>query len=169
LTEAVPPLAVIREAVASFPDREHFRQAASALLAAGFVASDLSVLATHHPLTDVSSEAEQESVPTDLGGEIKFVGPLTAAGIVILSGGPIAAVVAALVAAGLGLAAFKEFFDNYIAAPHRDEFTEALETGVALLWVRCADPDIELAATRILEEAGGRHVHVHARSPLVGN
>jgi len=30
--------------------------------------------------------------------------------------------------------------------------------------VRCPDPDSELAATRILEEAGGRHVHVHGRS-----
>jgi hypothetical protein len=34
-----------------------------------------------------------------------------------------------------------------------------------LLWVRCPDPDSELAATRILEEAGGAHVHVHGRTP----
>ena len=32
---------VIREAVASFPDRAHFRQAVSALLAAGFRPDDL--------------------------------------------------------------------------------------------------------------------------------
>ena len=44
------PFPVIREAVASFPDREHFRRAVSALLAAGFDQTDLSVLASHQPL-----------------------------------------------------------------------------------------------------------------------
>ena len=29
--------------------------------------------------------------------------------------------------------------------------------------VRCADPEIELRALRILDEAGGRHVHIHGR------
>ena len=70
---------------------------------------------------------------------------------------------AALVGAGLGGAALKELFDDYTAAPHRDEFVAALEAGAALLWVRCADPEIELRAPRILEEAGGRHVHIHGR------
>ena len=41
---------------------------------------------------------------------------------------------------------------------------DGLKAGAALLWVRCRDPDTELAATRILDEAGGRHVHVHGRS-----
>ena len=35
---------VVREAVASFPDRAHFRRAVSALLAAGFEPTDLSVI-----------------------------------------------------------------------------------------------------------------------------
>jgi hypothetical protein len=29
--------------------------------------------------------------------------------------------------------------------------------------VRCEDPELELGATRILEECGGQHVHVHGR------
>ena len=81
-----------------------------------------------------------------------------------VSGGPIAAAIAALVGAGLGGAALKELFDDYAAAPHREEFAEALAEGAALLWVRCADPDLELRASRILEEAGGRHVHIHGHS-----
>jgi hypothetical protein len=32
-----------------------------------------------------------------------------------------------------------------------------------LLWVRCANPDLEARAVRILEESGGRHVHIHGR------
>jgi hypothetical protein len=37
-----------------------------------------------------------------------------------------------------------------------------------LLWVRCDDPDREPVATRILDEAGGRNVHVYGRTPKTG-
>ena len=153
---------VIREAVASFPDRQRFRGAVSALLAAGFEPSDLSVLASHQPLA-AADEATGELVAAGLSDEIKYIAPLTVAGIVLISGGPIAATVAALVGAGLGGAALKELFDDYTAAPHRDEFAASLAAGAALLWVRCADPELELRALRILEESGGRHVHIHGR------
>jgi hypothetical protein len=89
---------------------------------------------------------------------------LTVAGIVLVSGGPIATAAAALVGAGLGGAALKELFDDYTAPPHRQDFRAALEAGAVLLWVRCDDPDHELAATRILEQAGGRRVHIHGRT-----
>jgi hypothetical protein len=153
---------VIREGVASFPDREHFRVGVAALLAAGFEPSDLSVLASHQPLA-AADEAPGELIAAGLSDEIKYLAPLTAAGIVLISGGPIAATVAALVGAGLGGVALKELFDDYTAAPHREEFAAALSAGAALLWVRCADPEIELRALRILEESGGRHVHIHGR------
>jgi hypothetical protein len=100
-----------------------------------------------------------------LSDEIKYVAPLTVAGMIVLSGGPIALTVAALVGAGLGGAALKELFDDYTASHHSEEFEAALKAGAALLWVRCPDPDSELAATRILEGAGGAHVHVHGRAP----
>src|SRR5260370_23494781 len=48
--EATPPqFPVIREAVASFPHRAHFRPAVSALLARGFEPHHLSVLASPPP------------------------------------------------------------------------------------------------------------------------
>jgi len=151
---------VIREAVASFPDREHFRKAVKALLEGGFAASELSVLASHQPLS--ATEADSGNwLNAGLSDEVKYIGPLTIAGIILVSGGPIAATVAALVGAGLGGAALKELFDDYTAAPHREEVAAALRDGAALLWVRCADSELELRALRILEEAGGRHVHIH--------
>ena len=153
---------VIREAVASFPDREHFRQAVRALLGAGFDRADLSVLASHEPLA-AAEEKSDEFVPAALSDELKYIAPLTVAGIVLISGGPITATVAALVAAGLGGAALKELFDDWAAAPHRADFEAALKAGAALLWVRCEDPELEMRATRILEEAGGRFVHIHGR------
>jgi hypothetical protein len=167
MSESSPAFPVIREAVGSFPDREHFHQAVSALLAAGFERSDLSVLASHDSLAvaDEATGTPKGILAAGLADEIKYVAPLTVAGIIVLSGGPIAIAVAALVGAGLGGAALKELFDDYTASHHSDDFAAALGAGAALLWVRCGDPDRELAATRILEEAGGRHVHIHGRSP----
>jgi hypothetical protein len=166
MSEAARRFPVIREAVGSFPDREHFRQAVSALLAGGFARDDLSVLASHDSLAIVDEAAgtPKEVLRTGLSDEIKYIAPLTVAGIIVLSGGPIAAAVAAVVAAGLGGAALKDLFDDYTAPHHSADFEAALRAGAALLWVRCPDPDSELAATRILEGAGGAHVHVHGRS-----
>jgi hypothetical protein len=175
MAEAAASFPVVREAVASFPDRAHFHRAVSNLLAAGFATSDLSVLASHDSLTTAGepaagSDAGRRGVlPAGLSDEIKYIGPLTVAGIVVLSGGPIAVAVAALVGAGLGGAALKELFDDYTAPRHRDDFNAALQAGAALLWVRCDGPDRELAATRILEEAGGRHVHIHGRPSEPGS
>lgn len=168
MAETSKSFPVIREAVASFPDRAHFRRAVSALLAAGFAPSDLSVLASHESLAVAEAAASgsaQEIVPAGLSEELKYIGPLTVAGIILLSGGPIAATVAALVGAGLGGAALKEIFERYTAPRHSADFATALKAGAALLWVRCDDPDRELTATRILAQAGGRHVHIHGRAP----
>jgi hypothetical protein len=167
MTEAAKSFPVIREAVASFPDREHFRRAVSELLAGGFERGDLSVLASHDSLAvaELADDNGKGIFPAGLSDEIKYVAPLTVAGIIVLSGGPIAAAVAAVVGAGLGGAALKELFDDFTAPRHSEDFAAALKAGAALLWVRCLDPHCELAATRILEEAGGHHVHVHGRSP----
>ena len=159
---------IIREAVASFADREHLRQAVAALLAAGFAPEDLSLLATHDSL-DVAGDLgaypkeAHRWLPASLAEEVKYIGPLTVAGIIFLSGGEIAAVLAALVAAGLGGAAIKEILDRYTGRRHSEAFAAALEAGAVLLWARCEDAGRELTATRILEEAGGHNVHVHGR------
>ena len=160
MSEAAPVFPVIREAVGSFPDRERFRAAVSTLLAAGFERGDLSVLASHDSLAVAEDVGRpKEILRAGLSDEIKYIAPLTVAGIIVLSAGPIAAAIAALVGAGLGGAALKDFFNDYTAPRHSEEFA------AALLWVRCCDPDRELTATRILDEAGGRHVHVHGRPP----
>ena len=171
MAETSPSFPIIREAVASFPDREHFHRAVANLVAAGFDPADLSVLASHDSLAAAHDPGRPEPklLPAGLADEIKYIAPLTVAGIILLSGGPIAATVAALVGAGLGGAALKELFDEYTAPRHAEDFDAALHAGAALLWVRCEDPERELAATRILEQAGGRHVHIHGRPPRSNN
>ena len=167
MAESSPSFPVIREAVASFPDREHFHRAVANLLAAGFDTADLSVLASHDSLAAAGEPpaAAPRLLPAGVADEIKYIAPLTIAGMIVLSGGPIAVTVAALVGAGLGGAALKELFDDYTAPRHAEDFAAALHAGAALLWVRCEDAERELSATRILEEAGGRRVHVHGRPP----
>jgi hypothetical protein len=166
MAEASAPFPVIREAVASFPDRAHFHTAVSNLLAAGFAPSDLSVLASHDSLAMAGEPADRRGpslFSAGLTDEIRFIEPLTVAGFTFVSGGPVAILLAALAGAGLGGAALKELFDGLAAKRHQGDFEAALRAGAALLWARCDDPDRELSATRILEEAGGRHVHIHGR------
>jgi hypothetical protein len=159
---------IVREAVGAFADRAHFSRAVQELRAAGFAPDDISVLGSHDSLTaagDASTGAEARSIlPAGLIEEIKFLAPLTIAGIILLSGGPIAAAIAALVGAGLGGVALKEILDRYAAPRHAEEFAAAIGAGAVLLWVRCPDPESELSATRILESAGGRNVHIHGRT-----
>jgi hypothetical protein len=165
MSEAAPSFPVVREAVASFSDRAHFHRAVANLLAAGFAQSDLSVLASHDSLAAAAEPIVDKPslLPPGLNDEINYIGPLTLAGFIALSGGPVAVALAALVGAGLGGAALKELFDDFTAPRHRADFQAALKAGAALLWVRCEDPDRELTATRLLEEAGGRYVHIHGR------
>src|SRR5437764_13265340 len=101
MAETARSFPVVREAVASFADRAHFRRAVSSLLAAGFRHEDLSVLASHQPLAAAEGEPG-EFIAAGLSDELKYIAPLTGAGIVPVPGGPITATVAALVPAGLG-------------------------------------------------------------------
>jgi hypothetical protein len=168
-----PPFPMIREAVASFATKAQFRDAASRLLAAGFKPTDLSVLGTHDSL-EVAGEVPGyrgtpgSSLLAGLTDEVGFLAPLTVAGIVLLTGGPVAVAIAALVGAGVGTAAIKELLDYYTANRHSGEFARALEQGAVLLWVRVDDPALEAPAVRLLEEAGGKNAHVHARPAKPG-
>ena len=150
---------VIREAVASFAGKAELRDAVARLLAAGFEPADLSVLASHDSLEVAGGMPGYRGTPgrpccPGLTDEVNFLGPLTVAGIVLLSGGPIAAAIGALVAAGLGGAAVKELLDRYTANQHSAEFAAALQAGAVLLWVRVDDPELE--ATRGAPPRGSR-------------
>jgi hypothetical protein len=168
-TKDKPPFQVAREAVASFANKDAMRRAVAQLLGAGFEPADISVLASHDSL-EVAGEVPgyggkpRSTVLAGLTDEVTFLAPLTVAGFSLLSGGPVAIAVAALVGAGLGGAAIKELLDYVIANRHSAEFAAALKAGAVLLWVRVDDPNVEATAVRILEESGGRHAHMHARA-----
>jgi hypothetical protein len=121
---------VVREAVASFADKEDMRRAVGQLLAAGFEPDDLSVLATHESLEVAGGVPGYRGKPgaslfAGLTDEVSFIAPLTLAGFVLVSGGSVAVTLAALVSAGLGGAALKELLDYVIANRHSSEFAAA--------------------------------------------
>jgi len=168
-TPQKPPFPVIREAVAAFADKDALRAAVAGLLKSGFKPTDLSVLATHESL-EVAGEVPaypgkpRQTLLAGLTDEAPLLMPLTIAGIALLSGGPVAAALAALAAAGLGGVALKEVLDRVIANHHSAAVAEAIRTGSLLLWVRVDDPELEAPAVRRLEEAGGRNAHIFARA-----
>ncbi|WP_420345954.1 hypothetical protein [Pelagibius sp.] len=153
------------EVVGRFSQRVEFTEAVEALLAAGFARDDLSVLDTHESLSASGSpgEAWQESL-AGLVGEINYVGPLTAAGLIAIATGPVGAAVAGALAAGISVAAVVELLEKLRATPHTEAFARALEAGAILLWVRVTDPAAADKAEEILSKAGGADVHRHVRA-----
>jgi len=98
-------------------------------------------------------------------GEIKYTGPLTAAGLIGIATGPVGAAISAAMAAGLTGAALAEVLETVRATPHTESFARALESGAVLLWVRAETPARETNASGILRRHGAADVHVHRRRP----
>lgn len=154
----------IIEVVANFSTRESFTAAVEALTAAGFQHDDISVLDTHESLSAAGSpsEAWKESL-AGLVGEINYVGPLTAAGLIAIASGPIGAAVAGAIAAGLTGAALVDLLAEVRATPHTEAFARALEAGAILLWVRVGDEAQAAQVETLMVARGGSQVHRHQR------
>lgn len=161
---AVTAQEAVTEVVGRFAGQDHFTAAVEELLSAGFAPSDLSVLDTHEALSAAGSSGEAwQAALGGLVGEIKYVGPITAAGLIAVATGPVGAAVSAAVAAGLTGAALAELLETVRATPHTESFARALEAGALLLWVRVTDAEHEAKASDILGRHGARDVHRHQR------
>jgi hypothetical protein len=156
----------VTEVIGRFGEREPFRVAVEALLAAGFERTDLSVLDSHDSLSAAEGRGEAwRRTLAGLVGEVKYVEPITAAGLILLASGAIGAAFAGIVAAGLGGMALYELLGEIRATPHTREFAKALENGAVLLWVRADTAERQRLATDILTRHGAAGVHVHQRKP----
>lgn len=159
------PMAATREVVGTFSDRAHFQAAIDRLAEAGFARADLSVLSSHDSI-DMATGREGKpwkDVLVALVGELKYEGPLVAAGLIALAAGPVGASIAGLVAAGVGGAAIKEVLDEVAALPDSDDFARALAAGSVILWVAVRDADEEERAKLILRGESAQNIHVFDR------
>lgn len=154
-----------RELVGIFQSREQFQSAVEALLKVGFERSDLSVLASHSSLDAARPEtASLRERLTSLVGELKYEGPLVAAGLIALASGPVGAALAGMVAAGVGAVALKEFWDEVTSTPDTKAFEAALAAGSLILWVAAPDDLREGRARAALEGFGATNLHTVERS-----
>lgn len=152
----------VQEVVGRFSARDPFMAALKDLLAAGFDHAELSVLDTHESISAAGTpgEAWQETL-AGLAGEVNYVGPITAAGLIGVATGPVGAAVSAAVAAGFTGAALAELLAKVRATPHTESFARALEAGALLLWVRAEDSAREAKAREILARHDAADVHLH--------
>ena len=164
-TTTLPRTAALREVVGTFADRGHFEAAIGALLATGIDRSRLSVLSSHDSLEVAGGKAQKwRDGLTALVGEMKYEGPLVAAGLIALAAGPVGAVIAGLVAAGVGGVALKELLDEVASIPDSGDFARALAAGSVILWVSVETPAEEQAVKDLLAKTGGSDIHIFERA-----
>lgn len=155
----------IHEAVGLFADRPSFEAAVHFLLENGFDRTDLSVLDSHESLEVAGAPGKPwKDVLTALVGEIKYEGPLVASGAILLAGGPTAALIATVIGAATATAAAKELLDEVTATPHTQNFANAVNAGVVILWVACSNEAQQQTALTALKQFGGANVHLHQRT-----
>lgn len=173
----------VREAVGVFHDETALRDAADELMTAGFDRSDLSLLAGDHAVEqklghaykkveELEDDAEVPSVaysgsdsrPEAEGavvGGLAYVGAVSTVGVIVASGGTVAAaIVGAAIAGGIG-SAIGIALAKVIGDHHADYLKEHLEKGGLLLWVHTVDQEHETRACDILKKHGAEDVHVH--------
>lgn len=153
------------EVVGLFETRDAFDNGVAALLDAGIDRSDLSVLASHAPLASLGKRPAppRDDALTALTGELTYLFPLTTAGLLAIVGGPITAELAALVAAGVGGLAVKDYIAEVTSHPETRDFTRALEEGGVILWVRIPDEAAGKAVADLLEQSNAKNVHIIVR------
>lgn len=175
--------AKVREAVGVFHDEAALRAAADELMAADFDRSALSLLASDHAVEEklghayhkvaeledrpdaptqayVASDSRTEAKGLVTGG-LAYVGAVGAVGIIVASGGTLAAAVIGAALAGGAGGAIGAFMARFIDKPDAERLNAQLDRGGLLLWVRTLDQAQETKAQEILTRNGAEDVHVH--------
>jgi hypothetical protein len=174
----------IREAVGLFHDEKTLQDAADELLINGFNHADLSLLAGHRAveaqlggmfervadLEDKSGVAFQAFIDSDsraegkgaLVGGLFYVGAMAAAGMVVASGGAMAALILGVAAGGGAGGLIGALLGRFLDKHHAHALQEHLDKGGLLLWVHTPDEAHERKALEILRRAGAEDAHVHA-------
>lgn len=187
-----------REAVAVFHQLASFQAAVDELLGAGFDRADLSLLASGkaveeklgHCYSKVAEVEDDPNVPraayasddsvvearTGAIGGLAYIGAMAGLGIVVASGGALAAAIAAAAVAGAGGGVIGAVAARHIGRDHAQQLQDQIDKGGLVLWVRIPEPGHEQKALAILGKHGGEDVHVHdlpeseqpADNPLAG-
>lgn len=175
--------AAIREAVGVFHDETALQSAADELLNHGFDRSHLSLLASDKAIEEklghayekvseledetkaphlayIGSDSRTEAKGMAVGG-LAYVGAIGTVGLIVASGGTLAAAIIGAALAGGAGGVIGAFLSRFIEDQHAHRLQEQLGHGGLLLWVRTTDPEHEGQAITILKRNGAEDVHVH--------
>ena len=174
----------VQETVGIFYRAEDLQSAIDELLSSGFHRSALSLLASEatvnkalgHQYKKIGALADDPSVPRSayispeaigdaqggLIGGLLYVGAAVAAGMVLGSGGTIAAGIAAVVVAGGSGGLLGLMLSKWLGSHHSNYLQEQIEHGGLLLWVRTRDGADELRSVEIMKRHSASAVHVHS-------
>jgi len=171
------------EVVAIFHAADDLENAIDELMRSGFDRAELSLLASEdavakklsHFYLPASEMADDRSVPRTafvsaaaigdakggLIGGLTYVGATVAAGLMVVSGGALAATIAAAVLAGGASGVLGAVLASWVGHHHASYLSAQIENGGLLLWVRAWNADNEARAVEILRKHAGDRVHAH--------
>ena len=168
----------IPEAVGIFHRNEDLQDAIDELLSSGFHRSALSLLASEtaveeklgHQYRKPGALADDPAVPRSayvspeagLIGGLLYVGAAIAAGVVVASGGTLAAIITAVVVAGGTGGLLGSVLAKWLGDHHANYLQQQIDRGGLLLWVRTRNVADERRAVEILKRHSGNEVHIHA-------
>ncbi len=174
----------IREAVGVFHTAPRMESAIEELEEYGFDRAEISLLASEesvreklgHRFYDAKSLEDDPKVPRTafvsteavgdaegaLIGGLMYVGALTAAGLVVASGGAFGALLTAAVAGTASGGLIGGVLAALVGDQHAKSLQEQLDRGGLLVWVRTPSPADEQKAVEILKRNDASDVHVHS-------
>ena len=163
---------------AIFHDLDPFKQALSALLAAGTEPANISVLGEHQAVLDhfggivpdakdLADRLDSPREPLDMeqaveravrliGEGLSIIGTIGAAGLAYAVGGPVG------IAVGAGAAAETKVDDillDYVDRSYSERFEQSIRDGGLVCWVHARNADEADAVSGILSGNGGTEVH----------
>ena len=159
-----------------------FKQTLRALIDAGFVAADISILAAHEMISDhfdgavpppedladrpdtprdnLEPETTTESAFHAIAEGLSVIGAIGAAGAAFAVGGPVG------VTLGTGAAvetSVDEALSRFVETGHSDRFRQNLVDGGLVLWVSVDGDAADARARDVLTAHGGTHIHAVPR------
>lgn len=173
----------LREAVGVFHDAGAFEHAVQDLLTCGFDRADISMLATERTVRgklgdyyqDTHAAEDDPQAPRQawvgsgtrtegrsaIAGVLGYLGAITAAGVVIASGGAAAVAIAAGVVGGGATAAVGASLGRLIERRVGETLRGQLDHGGIVLWVRLQREEQAEPAVEAMRRCGGEDIHVH--------
>ena len=183
LMASEPEPAPVCEVVGVFHTPENLETAIDELLRSGFHRAELSLLASEeavakklsHHYRPADEMADDPAVPRaafvstaaigdaegGLIGGLTYVGAVVAVGAVVMSGGTLAATIAAAVLAGGTGGLIGSALARWVGHHHADHLQRQIGNGGLLLWVRAWNESDEARALEVMGKHAADKVHAH--------